>query len=801
MFNSWNDLRYGARILRRSPAFSAMVIAVIALGIGANSTIFSVVNAVLLRPLPYHEPDGLFQLQEVNPQGEPTYVPYADLAAFGSRVFEKAGFSHWQNVTLTGPEGPENVFGGRLSVDTLPMLGVRPALGRLFDKNEFKPGAPDVALISDHLWQQRFARSPMVLGRPIMLNGKAHTVIGVMPPEFFFARLRFELWTPLQVTGDIAGDRTRFPVVVRLRSGLTPQQAQADLQGMFRNAAPEQARKGWRVRLTPLATLMTERVRPALLVLLGAVGFVLLIACLNVANLLLARGSSRSREIAIRAALGAGRMRIIKQLLTENLVLAGLGGAAGLALAGWGSRTLITLLPERIPVPRLEQARMDSTVLLFTIVLTLLTGLAFGIIPALQASRGGAGRGLKEGGRGATGGRPSRRLRNSLVVAETALSLVLLAGAGLMVRSFDRLTRVDPGFRADQVLTLRVPCPTAIAKRPEQAAYYERVLERIQALPGLNAAGLITPLPLSDVEANGTFAAEGRPAARGEQQLVSLRAVSPGYFRAMGIAVRVGRVLGEGDGAGAPQVAVVNEALARRYFPNENPVGKRISMSSNPKADEWITVIGVVNNVRSLSLGGEAGPEMYRDFRQFFFAPFATTLALRTGHGDPMRLAAAAQREIRRINPDQPITELKTMRQVVALNVAQPRFYTVMLGLFAAIALVLAAAGLYGVLSYSVSQRAQEIGIRMALGAPREAIFRQVVGHALGLVAAGVALGLAGAFALTRLIASQLYQTEPTDPLTLASVSLLLLAVGAAASYLPARRAVGIDPISALRCE
>lgn len=419
----------------------------------------------------------------------------------------------------------------------------------------------------------------------------------------------------------------------------------------------------------------------------------------------------------------------------------------------------------------------------------------------MQASRGDAGRGLKERGRGSTGGRPSRRARNLLVVAETALSLVLLAGAGLMIRSFDRLTRVDPGFRADNVLTMRVPCPTSITKRPEQAAYYERVLDRVQSLPGLKAVGLITPLPLSNVETNVGFSAEGKPNNPSEPQTVSFRPVSPGYFRAMGVAVRLGRVFNEGDRAGAPPVAVINEALAKRYFPGENPVGRRVSMNENPKPDDWITVIGVVNDVKSAYLGGGSGPELYRDFRQFIFAQFATTLTLRAAYDNPMRLAAAAQSEIRQINPDQPITELKSMSQVVALNVAQPKFYTIMLGLFAGIALVLAAAGLYGVLSYSVGQRVQEIGIRIALGAPRGAIFRQVVGQALALVGAGVALGLAGAFALTRLIASQLFQTKATDPPTLASVSLLVIAVGLAASYTPARRAMEVDPMSALRCE
>jgi len=632
-----------------------------------------------------------------------------------------------------------------------------------------------------------------------MMNGQAFAIVGVMPPDFFFTQ-RYELWTPWQWTADVAGNREpRYPAVVRLNPGVTAERARAELEAVYRSVMPEDARKGWRIRLTPLSTQVTSPVRSALLVLLGAVGFVLLIACLNVANLLLARAAGRSREIAVRVALGAGRLRVVRQLLTESLLLAGLGGAAGLLLSHWGARALVALSPGRIPVPRLEQTRMDASVLLFTFALALATGLAFGLIPAWQASRTSLEGALKEGGRTSTGGARSHRLRNILVVAETALSLILLIGAGLLIRSFDRLLRVNAGFNPERVLTLRIPLPTGITGKPQQVGYYERMLDRIQGLPGLNAAGLIAPLPLGEVDANATFVAEGHPVPPGERQFVKLRAVSPGYFRVMGIPLRRGRVFHQADGPAAPAVVVVNDALVRRYFPNEDPLGKRVSLSG--KADAWLTIVGVVNDVKFLTLTGDPAPEMYRDFRQFFFAPFATTFTLRTAADDPMQLAAAAQREIRAINPDQPISDLRTMRQVMSDNVATPRFYMLLLGGLAAMALLLAAIGVYGVLSYSVSQRVHEIGIRVALGAPRHVIFRQVVGQALVLAGVGVAAGLAGSFALTRLIASQLYGVTATDPLTFASVSLLLVAVAATASYLPARRAMAVDPMTALRFE
>ena len=797
------DLRYAARVLRRTPGFAAIVVAVLALGIGANSAVFSVVNAVLMRPLPYRDPDRLYRLDELDPKGQPTGVSPADAQIFTHRVhaFENVAVSHWQNLTLTGPQGPQNEYGGKMSSDCFRMLGRPAALGRIFRDDEFRPGAPPVVILTHKLWKSRFAGDPRVLGTALVLNGTPHTIVGVMPEDFFYDQ-RFALWTPWQFTAaDTENRDDRTPAAVRLRPGVSPHQAQSDLLAVLRQIAPDDVRKGWSIRLVPLAQQLTGRVRASLLVSLGAVAFVLLIACLNVANLLLARASDRAREIAVRTALGAGRLRMIRQLLTESLLLSAAGGIAGLLLGAWGARALVTLFPGRDPVPRLDQAHLDSAVLLFTLAVTVITGVVFGLVPALQSTRSNLTVALKEGGRGNSSGAHSGRVRNVLVIAETALSLILLVGAGLMLRSFQRLMAVDPGFNPDRVLTLRVPLPAAITVKAQQPAYYTRILDRLVSLPALNSVGLIAPLPLADVDANSTFVVEGHVPPNGERQLVKLRTVSPGYFRAMGIGLRQGRLFTDADARDADAgVVVVSESLVRKYLPHENPIGKRITRDTSGKG-RFATIVGVVNDVRNLNLGDEPEPEMYYDYRHFFFAPFAMTLVLRTHAADPTRVAAAAQKEIRVLMPDQPISDVKTMRDVVSANVSQPRFYTLLLGIYAAIALLLAATGLYGVLSYAVSRRQQEIGIRLALGASQWSVFRLVMQEALTLVGIGTALGLAGSWALTRLIAAQLYRTQATDPLTFAAVAALMLAVALAATYLPASRALQVDPATALRAE
>jgi putative ABC transport system permease protein len=792
------DLRFGVRMLLRAPGFTALVVAILALGVGANSAVFSVVNAVLLRPLPYHDPDSLYQLDEVNPKGQPSGVSPLDLDAFvqHSNALDQGAVSHWYNGTITGSEGAENLFGVRISRDLFPMLGVQPSAGRTFRPEEFQPGAAPAVMLSDRLWQRRYHRSPAIVGQTLMLNGQGYTVIGVMPADFYFPQ-RFEFWLPAQLTAEEAGKRdARWSCLVRLKSGSTPAQSRTALDAVYRNTAAADLRLGWHLRLTPIHEQVTGRSRPALLITLGAVAFVLLIACSNIANLLLARGSARTREIAVRAALGAGRARVFRQLLTESILISALGGAAGLLIGYAGSKLLVHQFPERLAMPRLDQTHMDTGVLLFTAAVSVLTGIVFGLIPAWNAARTDINEALKQGGRGS--GPRSHTLRNSLVVAETALSLVLLTGAGLMLRSFARLLAVDPGFNPEHVLTLRVPLPTAITQDPQKAPHYTRLIEQVQSLPGLAAVGLISPLPLSNVDANATFAVEGRPAPTGDVQLVKLRVASPGYFRAMGLRVAQGRAFEDSDGAGAPPVALVNQALVRRYFPNENPIGKHVSMSAK---GPWLSIIGIVHDIKSLNLADKSEPELYRDYRQFFFAPFAQSLVVRTQSADPAALAAALERQIRATDPDQPVVDVRAMPQLVSDSVAQPRFYSLLLAVFAVIALLLAAAGLYGVLSYSVTQRIREIGIRLALGASKTQIIYDIAGKAMTLVFLGLAIGLAGAAGLTRLLQSQLYEIKPTDPLTFAAVSLLLALTGFAAAWLPARRATRIDPTTALRAE
>ncbi len=800
MSEMFRDLRYGCRMLRRSPGFTAIVVGVLALGIGANCAIFSLINAVLLSPPPYRDPASLFTLSGVNVRGEGRAVSAADVREFRrlDHICEKLAVFEPLVFAATGREGPENLYGFEVSSEWFDILGAPPALGRLFRADEFRPGAPGAVILSDRLWQRRFARDPGVIGRQILLNGEGYAVAGVMPPDFLFHHPSFELWTAWQVPPELPGGReAQYLSIVRLRPGVTQQQAQAHVDAVFRETAVRKSPNDFRTTLRPLGEKVAAQVSATLLVLFGAVGFVLLIACLNVANLLLARGAGRGHEIAVRTAMGAGRLRIVRLVLAESLLLAVLGGMAGLAVAACSSRILVAISPEGIPMPRLEQARLDNHVLLFTLLLSVLTGIAVGLVPALRASRVDMHVALKDAGRSATSGRRSHRLRSLLVVAEVALSVVLLTGAGLMLRSLDRLLQIDLGFDPGRVLTMRVPVPGDIKEMPQQARYITRMIERLQPLPGLNALGMTTVLPLGDVDSMSALAIEGRQAP-GQVWTAQTRCVNAGYFRAMGIALRQGRVFNESDDTAALPVAVISETLARRYLPNENPVGRRVYIDG---ARTPVTIVGVVGDVKRGSVTESGQAELYRDYRQHLSPAFSTTLVLRTASDDPERLSAAVEREIRAFNPDQAIRSPRSMRQVVAESLSQPRFYTTLLGAFAAIALVLAAIGLYGVLSYSVSRRSHEIGIRMALGAPKRAIFRQVVGQALVLSAVGATAGLAGSWALTRLIAGILYQTSPTDPLTFSGVSLLLILVALMASWVPARRAMAVDPAVALRSE
>jgi len=793
------DLRYGLRMLVKSPAFSVLVIIILALGIGANSAIFSVVNTVVLRPLPYADPARLYELHGVTSRGQqwmsaPDFLTWRER----TRVFEQMAVARRENLTLTGVDEPENLFGLGVSRECLPMLGVQPFLGRLFTDEEFRPVAPRAVLLGYKLWRRRFGGDPQILGKSVTLNGEPYTVVGIMPPAFRFNYRYHELWFPLSFTADALGRRNwpAFMVFGRLKSGVTPQQAETEVDTLSRALTLEfpESHKGWHAALLPLQQQLAGEFRTSLFLLLGAVGFVLLIACLNVANLLLARASERAKEIAIRTALGAGRLRLVRQLLTESVLLSGLGGTLGLLLAGWGAPALVALFPERIPIPRLDQTSLDGRVLAFTFLLSLLSGIVFGLAPALEASRVDLNETLKETGRSGTGGFRAQRLRSLLVVAETALSLVLLAGAGLMLRSFVGLLQVNPGFKAQKVLTVRLSLPVyRVRDRKRQPAYYTEILQHVQTLPGIQSAALVTVLPLSGVQAVMTFSGGTLPKDE-ETPEIPFRAVSPAYFHTMGIPILMGRPFAESDTAEAPPVAIVNGALARRYWPGENPIGKSLP------AGKYLPVVGVVGNIKHHSLRADPEPELYFPYLQHLGVPHSA-LVVRTA-ADPLKITAAVRRKIRTLHSDQPLTDIKTMEQLIADSVSEPRFYTLLLGVFAGLALILAAAGVYGVMSHSVTQRTHEVGIRMALGARRVDVLKLVVGQGARYVLVGLTIGLAGALAATRLLRNLLFAVSTTDTATTyVSVSLLLLAVALLATYLPARRASRVDPMVALRHE
>ena len=649
-------------------------------------------------------------------------------------------------------------------------------------------------ILSHLLWQRRYAGSHNVIGRQVMLEGVGFTIIGVMSADFHYHQ-RFDFWIPWHFAEELSNRDSRHYTVARVKPGLTPEQIAAQTDAVLRNISAPDHDKGWRMRATPLHDQFTSHSRTALLTLLGAVGFVLVIACINVANMLLARASDRSREISIRAALGAGRMRAFQQVLIESLLLALIGGVAGMLLGGAGVHALMQLFPERMPVPRLDQTRVDAVVLTFACVISMATGVIFGVMPALQASRLNLMEALKTGTRGAGDGKRLRMVRSGLILVETALSVILLIGAGLMLRSFARLMNSDFGFNPDRVLTLRIAAPSYLKEKPQQIAHYTRLLDQVQSVPGLSAAGIIGPLPLGGVDGTGTFVVKGR---RAERQMVKLRTASPGYFTAMGLTLLRGRVFYESDTADAPKVVVISDSLARRHFPGEDPIGRQTGGSDE---GPWYTIVGVVRDVKHVGLADDAMPELYHPLQQFIYSPFMTTLVVRTAGADPTAVAATIQKKIWAVNVDQPINDVLPLTEIVSRSAAQPRLYALLLGTFAGIAMLLAAAGLYGVLSYIVSRRVREIGIRVALGASTRAVMREVVGRSMGVVAVGIVVGVCGAYVLTRLLEAQLYQVKPTDPATYVAVCVLLGLVAAGAASLPARRAARVDPSVTLRCD
>ncbi|MGC1483957.1 MAG: ABC transporter permease [Candidatus Acidiferrum sp.] len=804
------DIRFGARTLTKNPGFTIVAVLTLALGIGANAAIFSVVNAVLLRPLSYKNSDQLVTILHYrdNPVAVANYIDWRDQ----SRSFEAMGAADYWTPNLTGVDPPEHLWGLQVTQNLLPMLGVQPLLGRLFVIGEDQKGAEHEVILSYRLWQRRFASDRNVLGQSITLNGELFTIVGVMPREFKFAPFwatRAELWVP-DAFGDRIHDRggNSLRIFARLKPEVSLAQARAEIAAITARLEQQFPATNRHVVVTPLMENVVGEVKAPLLLLLGAVGFVLLIACANVAHMLLARSATRQKEIAVRAALGAPRSRLVRQFFTENLMLASLGASAGLLLAVWGTRVLIAASPANIP--RVETVSIDARVVLFLLGVTLLTSLAFGLAPALHSSTLNLSGTLKEGSRGSSEGIRRNRMRSFLVASEFALALMLLIGAGLMIRSFFALESVDPGFNPHNVLSMIVSVAgSREADADRRAIFYWELLANVRRIPGVQSAAGINHLPLAGDLWGWPFTIEGRPKPRpGESPSGVYRIVTPGYFETMRLPLVRGRDIAASDDIHAPGVVVINERAARTYWPEADPVGQHISFHDD-KADSptWLTVIGVVKNAKQEEWTGPIYPEVYlaafqnREYLGEGGAHMAyITLVVRT-LGDPGASASVVKNAVWSLDHDLPISEVLTMDGVVADANAQARFETVLLGAFAILALVMAAVGIYGVMNYSVSRRTHEIGIRISLGASHNDVFRLVVKQGMVLAFVGSAAGIAGALLLSRLMIKLLYGVPPTDPFTFVGVALLLATVALLATYIPARRATKVDPIVALRYE
>jgi putative ABC transport system permease protein len=800
------DLRYGLRMLAKNPGFTVVAVLTLALGIGANTAIFTVVNSILLRPLSLPQPERLIWLWHsfLPPNSGFGSVSYLDFVDWQQQntVFRGLAAFYNSSFNLKGKSSAERVPGALVSANFFAVMGVEPKLGRVFLPEEDKPGGPRVAVLGEPLWRTEFGADPNIVGRTISLNEESYTVAGIVPASFRFPSS--QVWAPLVPDEMMLNARgnNMLQVVGRLKAGVSLEQAQAQMDVIAAHLAKQypdtNSHRG--VRMRRVQDAMTGGIREDLLVLLAAVAFVFLIACANVVNLVLTRATARQREFAIRLALGAGRRRLVRQFLAESLLLALCGGALGWLLAAWGVHLLVALKPANLP--RLEDIHPDARVLAFTGVASVLAAVTLGLAMALKASGLNMQGALKEGGTGLGGGKRHRRARDLLVIAEVALSLVLLIGAGLLIESLWQLRQVDPGLRVEHVLSMRLALPESkYTPQHPPSSFYQPVLEKVSALPGVQAAGLITLLPLQDSWTNGDFEIEGRANMDNGRGTAEIRAVSSDYYRAMGVPLFRGRYFSLDDTQGQPPVLIINKKLARSFWPEEDPVGKHVEIGAELP---WYTIVGVVGDVRQSRLDDPVEFEIDVPYSQWPPSwPDMTktmSLVLRTAF-EPEAVADSVRRVILDEDPEQPVFAVATMSQVVTESMAYRRFNMLLFEIFAGLAVVLAALGIYGVLSYVVNQRTHEIGIRMALGAGRDKVLRMVVGEGMVLAGMGIALGLIGSFVLTRFLASLLYGVRPTDPPTFIVVALVLAAVSCFACYIPARRATKVDPMVALRYE
>lgn len=804
----WQDIRYGARMLWKTPGFAFVCILVLALGIGANTAIFSVVNTLLLRPLPYQDSEKILILWEKAPMMEtsvayPNFLDYRDQ----NTVFEQIAVFRRDSFNLTGNAEPERLSGRMVSSSFFKTLRVQPFLGRDFTSEEDRPGGNPVIILTHGLWQRRFGSDPKIIGKQLLLNDKPFHVIGVAPADFQFLSPS-DLFVPVgQFYNEKDWARGNHPglyVIGRMKPGITIDQVGAEMKTIAAHLSKQypETNEGRTIIYKTLHDDVVTEVRPSLLVLLGSVGFVLLIACANVANMSLARTASRQKEIAIRTALGAGRLRLIRQVLTETILLGLIGGAFGLLLAVWGIDLLKSLQPENLP--RIQEISLDRNVMLFTFLVSLCTGFLFGIFPALQFSKADVNDSLKEGSGRIAGGSMQKRMRYGLVISEFAFALMLLIGAGLMIRSFSRIQGIDPGFKADHLLTMQLAVTVDPGQGDKALRFFDLVQQRVAALPGVKSAAFSNGLPFAG-SSETSFEIEGRSKSKSGAEYMSVMfVVNPDYFKTMGMQLIKGRLFTQEEKHSSKWVMIIDELFAKKYFPGEDPIGKRLIAEEGIPPFE---IVGIVNHVKNYGLEGSepVGPQFYYYLDQipekymYMIAPYMT-LSIRT-ESDPLNLVAAVRNEIYAVDKNQPVYDIQTMEQRMATSIAARQFSMFLLAVFSGLALLLAAIGIYGVISYSVLQRSHEIGIRMALGAGKADVLKMVVGQGMLLAVLGVAVGLILAFVLSRFLASMVFGVSALDPATFMGVTLLLSAVAFLATYIPAKRATRIDPMIALRYE